>query len=161
VSPQRSEIAPALQRLLAEESAGLGELEALLARETHILQGEDVAAIQGIGSERHRCVERLIRLDAERLDLCRMLSFGTGVAALEKLVSWADPQGQLQDQWQSNLRIARRCREINDRNGSIVAVKLGRVQQRLALLRGSPMPPVYGPRPQRHTALAARDLGSA
>lgn len=161
MSPQRSEIAPALQRLLAEESAGLGELEQLLTRETRILQGEDVAAIQGIGSERHRCVERLIRLDAERSDLCRMLSFGTGIAALEKLVTWADPQGQLRDQWQSNLQVARRCREINDRNGAIVAVKLGRVQQRLALLRGSPLPQVYGPRPLRHTALAARDLGSA
>jgi flagellar biosynthesis/type III secretory pathway chaperone len=161
VTPQRSDIAPALQRLLAEESAGLGELEELLTRETHILQGEDVAAIQGIGSERHRCVERLIRLDTERSDLCRMLSFGSGIAALDKLVAWADPQGQLRQQWQSNLQVARRCREINDRNGAIVAVKLGRVQQRLAMLRGSPVSQVYGRRPLRHTALAARDLGSA
>jgi flagellar biosynthesis protein FlgN len=161
VSPQRSEIEPALQRILVEESAGLGELQTLLGRETHILQGEDVAAIQTIGSERHRCVERLTRLDAERSDLCRMLSFGSGIAALEKLLAWADPQGQLRRQWQSNLQLARRCREINDRNGAIVAVKLGRVQQRLALLRGSPLPPVYGPRPLRHTALAARDLGRA
>jgi len=161
VSPQRAQIAPALQRMLAEESAGLGELEALLGRETHVLQGEDVAAIHAIGTERHRCVERLTRLDAERTDLCRMLSFGTGLAALERLLAWADPEGQLGARWQTNLQLARRCREINDRNGAIVAVKLGRVQQRLALLRGSPMPPVYGPRPLRHTALAARDLGSA
>ncbi|HEX4052001.1 MAG TPA: flagellar protein FlgN [Steroidobacteraceae bacterium] len=161
MSPQRTAIQPALQRILSEESAGLNELEGLLARETHILQGEDVTAIQHIGSERHRCVERLTRLDAERGDLCRMLSFGSGLTAIEKLLGWADPQGQLQAQWQSNLQVASRCREINDRNGAIVAVKLGRVQKRLALLRGSPLPPVYSPRPARHTALAARDLGQA
>jgi flagellar biosynthesis protein FlgN len=161
VSPQRTEIQPALRRILSEESAGLTELEGLLARETEILQGEDIAAIQSIGSERHRCVERLTRLDTERADLCRMLSFGKGLASLEKLLAWADPQGQLRLQWQANLQVARRCREINDRNGAIVSVKLGRVQQRLALLRGSPLPPVYGPRPARHAALAARDLGRA
>ena len=161
MSPQRAQIAPALQRLLTEESGGLSELEALLTRETQVLQGEDVTAIHNIGSERHRCVERLTRLDAERTDMCRMLSFGDGVGALETLLSWADPQGQLQQQWQSNLDTARRCREINDRNGAIVAVKLGRVQQRLAVLRGSPLPAVYGPKPLRHAALAARDLGSA
>jgi flagellar biosynthesis/type III secretory pathway chaperone len=161
VSPQRTQIEPALQRILAEESAGLAELETLLVRETHILQGEDVVAIQTIGSERHRCVERLTRLDVERADLSRMLSFGSGRAALEKLLAWADPRGQLQQQWQSNLELALRCREINDRNGAIVAVKLGRVQQRLALLRGSPVPQVYSQRPLRHMALAARDLGRA
>lgn len=161
MSPQRTAILPALQRILSEESAGLNELEALLARETQILQGEDVTAIQRIGSERHRCVERLTRLDAERADLCRMLSFGNGLTAIEKLLAWTDPQGQLRARWQSNLQVAGRCREINDRNGAIVAVKLGRVQKRLALLRGSPLPPVYGPRPARHTGLAARDLGRA
>jgi len=161
VSPQQAQIQPALQRILAEESAGLTELETLLGRETDILQGEDVAAIQSIGSERHRCVERLTRLDAERADLCRMLSFGNGIAALGKLFGWADPAGQLHRQWEANLLVARRCREINDRNGAIVAVKLGRVQQRLALLRGNPLPQVYGPRPSRHPALAARDLGRA
>jgi flagellar biosynthesis/type III secretory pathway chaperone len=161
VNPQRTTVQPALQRMLSEESAGLNELEALLVRETHILQGEDVAAIHSIGSERHRCVERLTRLDAERGDFCRMLSFGSGLAAVEKLLAWADPLGELRAQWQSNLQVAYRCREINDRNGAIVAVKLGRVQQRLALLRGSPMPSVYGRRPSRHMALAARDLGRA
>ncbi len=54
MSPQRTEIQPALLRILSEESAGLTELEALLERETHSLQGEDIGAIQSIGSERHR-----------------------------------------------------------------------------------------------------------
>ncbi len=161
MSVSRAQILPTLQRILTEEAAGLTELEGLLERETHILQGEDIAAIQSIGTERHRSVERLTRLDAERGDLCRMLSFGSGLAALDKLLAWADPQGDLRRHWDSNLLVARRCREINDRNGAIVAVKLGRVQQRLAVLRGSPLPPVYGPRPARHAALAARDLGRA
>jgi flagellar biosynthesis/type III secretory pathway chaperone len=161
VSPQRSQIRPALQRILHEEAAGLTELEQLLHRETEVLQGEDIAAIQSIGTARHRCVERLTRLDGERADLCRMLSFGKGLAAVEKLLVWTDPQGELKLGWQANLQIARRCRDINDRNGAIVAVKLGRVQQRLAVLRGGPIPQVYGRKPGRHVALAARPLGRA
>jgi flagellar biosynthesis/type III secretory pathway chaperone len=90
-----------------------------------------------------------------------MLSFGRGLSAVEKLLAWADPQGDLKVSWQSNLQLARRCRDINDRNGAIVAVKLGRVQQRLAVLRGSPMPQVYGRKLGRHVALAARPLGRA
>lgn len=161
MSPQRAQIQPALQRILSEEAAGLTELEVLLERETQILKGEDLAAIQSIGSARHRCVERLTRLDAERADLCRMLSFGRGRGAVEKLLAWADPQGELKRGWMANLQVAGRCRDINDRNGAIVAVKLSRVQQRLAVLRGTPMPQVYGRKPGRHSALAARPLGRA
>lgn len=161
MSPQRAQIQPALQRILSEEAAGLAELEQLLERETQVLQSEDLAAIQNVGTARHRCVEQLTRLDAERGDLCRMLCFGKGLTAVEKLLVWADPAGQLTLSWQSNLQIARRCRDLNDRNGAIVAVKLDRVQQRLAVLRGSPAPQVYGRRPGRHTALAARPLGRA
>lgn len=158
---QRAEIQPHLQRILSEEARWLAELEGLLQRETQVLQGDDVAAIQTIGGARHRCVERLTGLDAERADLCRMLSFGSGPGALHKLLSWADPQASLQQQWQSNLQVARRCRELNDRNGAIVSVKLGRVRQILGKLRGTPAPSVYGPKAARHGALGARNLGRA
>jgi len=161
MSVRPGEIQPHLQRILLEEARLLAELEGLLERETAILQSEDVAAIQNIGAARHGCVARLTQLDAERADLCRMLSFGSGAPALQRLFAWADLDGSVQRQWQSNLQLARRCKQLNDRNGAIVTVKLSRVQQRLGQLRGSPPPAVYGPKAARYGAPGARHLGRA
>ena|SRR5665213_1432 len=158
---QRAQIQPHLQRILAEEAQLLAELEALLHQETQILQGDDLAAIHNIGAARHHCVDRLTRLDGERSDLCRMLSFGSGTGALKKLFTWADPDSALRGQWQSNLERARRCKDLNDRNGAIVTVKLGRVQQLLGKLRGTQAPSVYGPKAGRYARLDARNLGRA
>lgn len=159
VQPQQMQ--PHLLRILTEEAQLLAELEQLLGRETAILQGEDVQAIQRIGTERQRCVERLTQLDAERADACRLLSFGRGPEAIDKLLAWADRSGELHRRWQANLRLARGCRDVNDRNGAIVAVKLARVQQLLGKLRGTPLPAVYGPKAARYAALGPRDLGRA
>jgi len=54
----------------------------LLQHETAILRGDDVEAIANIGSSRQRCVDALTRLDGERADSCRMLSFGQEPARL-------------------------------------------------------------------------------
>jgi flagellar biosynthesis/type III secretory pathway chaperone len=155
------DIKPHLQRILTEEARLLLQLEAVLSRETAILQREDIAAIQSIGGERQQYVEQLSQLDRERADICRMLSFGIGGAAMNKLFGWADPSAALQTQWRANLQIARRCKTLNDRNGAIVAVKLGRVQRLLGKLRGVAPPPIYGPKAARQGALGARNLGRA
>ena len=161
MSVERAEVYQHLDHILSEEGRLLAELEQLLQQETQSLQSDDLVAIARIGSARHRCVELLTRLDGERLDSCRMLSFGTGRGALEKLFQWADPSEQLQVRWRSNLEIARRCKEHNDRNGAIVSVKLGRVRRLLAKLRGTPSVPVYGRSGARQGPLAGRDLGRA
>jgi len=158
---QRDQVQPHLQRILAEEARLLAELEGLLQRETDILRGDDAAAIHHIGGARQRCVEQLARLDGERADACRMLSFGTGPGALERLFAWADPGASLRGRWQDNLQIARRCKDINDRNGAIVSVKLGQVQRLLGKLRGAQAPSVYSPKGARYARVDARNLGSA
>jgi flagellar biosynthesis/type III secretory pathway chaperone len=161
MSVQRSEVYQHLDHILTEEGRLLTELEQLLQQETQSLQSDDLEAIRRIGGERHRRVELLTRLDSERADSCRMLSFGSGAAALQKLLQWVDPSAQLQQRWHANLELARRCKEHNDRNGAIVSVKLGRVRRMLAKLRGSPPPPVYGRKGSREGGLGARDLGRA
>ncbi len=161
MSVQRVDVQQHLGRILNEEAQLLAELELLLRQETEIVRGEDHDAIQNIGANRHRCVERLARLDAERADSCRMLSFGRGPGALDKLYAWADPSGTLRAQWTSNLELVRRCKRLNDQNGAIVAARLNRVQQLLGRLRGSSPPPVYSPRGARYGSLGPRDLGTA
>jgi flagellar biosynthesis/type III secretory pathway chaperone len=161
MSVQRVDVQQHLERILDEEARLLAELELVLRRETEILGGEDSDAIQNIGANRHRCVERLTRLDAERADSCRMLSFGSGPGALDKLLAWADVSGALRAQWNSNLALVRRCKRLNDQNGAIVAARLNRVQLLLGKLRGSSPPPVYSARGARYGSLAPRELGRA
>jgi flagellar biosynthesis protein FlgN len=161
MSVQRADVQQHLGRILDEEAQLLAELELVLRQETEILRGEDHNAIQNIGANRQRCVGQLTRLDAERADNCRMLSFGSGPGALDKLFAWADLSGALRAQWNSNLELVRRCKRLNDQNGAIVAARLNRVQQLLGKLRGSSPPPVYSPRGARYGSLGPRDLGQA
>ena len=161
MSVEPAEVYQHLDHILTEEGRLLAELEQLLQQETQSLQADDIEAIRRIGSARHQCVQLLTRLDSERTDSCRMLSFGTGAGALQKLLQWADPSAQLQRRWHSNLELARRCKEHNERNGAIVSVKLSRVQRMLAKLRGAPPPSVYGRKGGRDGGLGPRDLGQA
>jgi flagellar biosynthesis/type III secretory pathway chaperone len=157
----RADVHRHLNRILDEESRLLSELEALLRDESGILGRDDVEAIARIGSTRQRCVDALTRLDAERADSCRMLSFGQGRGALGALYGWCDPSGALNSKWLANLAIARRCQQLNDTNGAVVTAKLSRVQQLLMVIRGTSAPPVYSARGSRHGALGTRDLGRA
>jgi flagella synthesis protein FlgN len=160
VSPQPADVRQHLHRILAEEGRLMVELEGLLRQEVDILQGEDADRIARIGAVRHRCVEALMRLEVERADLTRMLSFGEGGTAIDRLLRWCDEDGTLRTRWQANLDIARRCKDINDRNGAIVGARLRRVQALLAAMRGTAPPPVYGAHGTRQP-LSGRQLGQA
>jgi flagellar biosynthesis/type III secretory pathway chaperone len=161
MSIDRADVRQHLDSLLAEEAQLLVELQTVLEQETDIVRGDDTDAIQRIGSNRHRCVDRLSRIGVERADTVRMLSFGAGRTGMEKLFDWADPSAALRTKWRANVELARRCKALNDRNGAIVAAKLDRVQKLLGKLRGTTAPPVYGPRGSRYGSLGPRELGRA
>jgi len=59
------------------------------------------------------------------------------------------------------LQIARRCKELNERNGAVVTLKLGQVRQRLATMRGSTAAPVYGRQGLPYEGVARRELAQA
>jgi flagellar biosynthesis/type III secretory pathway chaperone len=159
---QPADVRRHLERLLGEESRLLAELEQLLTRESAVVRGDDPAAIERIGSSRHQCVSALTRLDAERMDACRMLSYPANRDGFEKLLAWCDPTRPLHAQWQRNLQVARRCKELNDRNGAIVALKLGQVRQLLSTLRGgTTAPSTYGRQGARFEGFQHRELGQA
>ncbi len=157
----RHDVQQHLTRILAEEAQLLLELHRVLEQETGVVSGEDADAIASIGTNRHRCVNRLAQLASERSDPGRMLSFGSDGAGLAKLFDWADPGATLRAKWNANLELARRCKSINDKNGAIGAAKLDRVQKLLGKLRGVTPPPVYSARGSRYGNLGARDLGRA
>jgi flagella synthesis protein FlgN len=161
MSVQPADIRQHIERVLNDEAVLLAELQQLLAREADIVRGDDPEAIEHIGGARHHCVDSLTRLDAERAAACRMLSFGSGREGFDKLLSWCDPGQSLRNRWQLNLQLARKCKELNDRNGAVVALKLGQVQQLLGTLRGGAAPAVYGRQGARFDGFAKRELGQA
>jgi flagella synthesis protein FlgN len=150
-----------VQRLLAEEQVQLTRLHTLLLRESEVLRGDDVTAVERIGAERHDCTSTLTRLDAERRDLCRMLSQEAGRDGFEQLLGWCDASGELRRQWLANLDVARRCKDHNDRNGAVVSVKLNHVQKLLSAIRGSSPSPVYAQPSRGAAAFGTRELGRA
>jgi flagellar biosynthesis/type III secretory pathway chaperone len=161
MSIDRNDVRRHLESLLSEEAQLLIELEAVLEQETDIVRGDDTDAIQRIGSNRHRCVDRLSRIGVERTDTVRMLCFSIDRTGMDKLIDWADPTAALRVRWRANLELAHRCKALNDKNGAIVAAKLDRVQQLLGKLRGSTAPPVYSPKGSRYGSLGPRALGCA
>lgn len=158
---QAADVRDHVQRLLDEEARLIASLEQLLQQEALILRGDDVEAIERIGSSRQQCTSALTRLEAERADSCRMLSFGTGRDGFERLLHWCDPSGELRQAWQRNLGVARRCRDQNDRNGAVVTAKLNHVQKMIEAIRGTGPAPVYAPQAQRYARFATRELGQA
>lgn len=158
---QAADVRDHVQRMLGEESGLLDSLERLLKQEAQILRGDDVGAIERIGSSRQECTSALTRLEAERADSCKMLSFGTGRDGFDRLLQWCDADGELRQAWQRNLSVARRCRDQNDRNGAVVTAKLNHVQKMIEAIRGTGPAPVYTPQAQRYARFATRELGQA
>jgi len=150
-----------LRRVLEDESGLLSQLEQVLAREADVVRGDDPHSIENIGAARHHCIDSLMRLDAERTSACRMLSFGVGPDGIDRLLAWCDPDRTLRGRWESNLQIARRCKDLNERNGAVVTLKLGQVRQRLATMRGSNAAPVYGRHGVPYEGIARRELAQA
>jgi flagellar biosynthesis/type III secretory pathway chaperone len=66
---------------------------------------------------------------------------------LEALIRWCDPQGTLAGGWAKCSAAATKCRQLNDRNGALVAARLTHVQARLGTLIESRRETVtYGPK---------------
>jgi len=66
---------------------------------------------------------------------------------LEELIRWCDSKGTLARGWAECSAAADKCRQLNDRNGALVAARLTHVQARLGVLIESHRETVtYGPR---------------
>ena len=119
----------------------------LLEREHGYLEANDVVSLEGASRERQRCVARIFKVDEERRALCIELGYSVDVKGLEDLIRWCDPKGTLAEGWADCSSAAARCRQLNDRNGALVAARLQHVQARLGtLIQGRRDSVTYGPR---------------
>ncbi len=151
-----------LTTLLSEEAGMLGKLEELLEREHVVLTANDVAALNLTAVERQERIGALARIEEQRRSLCRLHGHSADLAGLEKLMTWCDPSGSLMSRLRVCAEGAARCRELNDRNGTLVNARLKRVDGLLGVLTGrSEQTVTYGPKGAYAPSRTRRVLGAA
>jgi flagellar biosynthesis protein FlgN len=136
-----------LGTLLTEEVDALRELEELLTREYDVLGAKNVAAIERTALVRQEKMGHLARTEEQRRQLCTLHGYTPDWVGLESLMQWCDPEGTLLSRLRECARRASRCRDLNDKNGTLVAARLKQVEGMLATLTGGASQPVtYGPK---------------
>jgi flagella synthesis protein FlgN len=127
-----------LAEILAEEAGLLEELRTLLQREYEVLGTRDAVAVEQAVLARQGRVGALTRLEDQRRALCSLHGYSGDHAGLERLLVWCDPEGTLVSRLRECAQRAADCRDLNERNGTLVAAKLKRVEGLLGALTGRP-----------------------
>ena len=101
-----------------------------LQSERNALETGDVEALNRAGASKHSLMLRLEQLDGERAQLSQGASDATRALA---------------PMWQEILQSLRACPQLNQRNGTLVGVRLQQVRKALAVLTGNDLEAsVYG-----------------
>jgi flagellar biosynthesis protein FlgN len=161
-SPEADICREHLGNLLTEEIDALRDLEELLVREHDVLGAKNVAAIERIALVRQEMMGALARIEEQRRSLCTMHGYTPDWVGLESLMQWCDADGTLLHRLRECARRATNCRDLNNRNGTLVAARLKQVEVMLAALTGGPNQPVtYGPKGTAPRQPRSRELGAA
>ncbi len=135
-----------LGSLLTEEIDALLELEDVLKREHDVLGAKNVAAIERTALVRQQMMGDLARTEEQRRTLCTMHGYTPDWLGLEGLMAWCDPEGTLLSRLRECAQRATRCRDLNVKNGTLVAARLRQVEGMLnALTGGTGQAVTYGP----------------
>jgi flagellar biosynthesis/type III secretory pathway chaperone len=158
----REECRRTLDRLLTEELAALAELERRLEAEREVLvRNESPEALEDACARRQDCMGALLRVQEERRGIVRALGFEPDAPGIARLLRECDPQRSLPARWGECSERARRCREINDFNGALVAARIRRVTGLLEIITGRRAEtPVYGRQGQQAWKSAGRLLAT-
>jgi flagella synthesis protein FlgN len=125
-----------LAEVLAEEAGLLDELRTLLEREYEVLGTKDPIAVEKVVLARQERMGALVRVEEHRRSLCSLHGYSADYAGLEGLMVWCDPRGTLVSRLRECAKRAADCRDLNERNGTLVAAKLQRVEGLLGALTG-------------------------
>ena len=116
------------EQSLSNESSVLNELNQQLDQEHELIISDNIDELEKTASQRDTYISRLLRIDADRLALCRASGNSADKQGLEKLLLWCDPQHKLLDRWEQSVEQLQHCRTLNDRNGALVNTRLKRVE---------------------------------
>jgi len=133
----REEVMQTLSRLLDDEQRLLRQLEALLESEKALLLRDDSPEqLEAACRSRQDCMIALLRLQTERQNVLQLNGFSRDNAGLAGLIKACDPERALPPRWAECADLARRCRDLNDHNGALVASRMRRIQGMLEVLTG-------------------------
>jgi flagellar biosynthesis protein FlgN len=150
-----------LGTLLTEEIDALRDLEDLLRREYEVLGAKNVAAIERTALVRQERMGALARTEEQRRALCTMHGYTPDWLGLESLMQWCDAHGTLLSRLRECAQRATHCRDLNDRNGMLVAARLKQVEGALTALTGGANQPVtYGPKGAAPKANRSHEWGA-
>jgi flagellar biosynthesis protein FlgN len=150
-----------LAELLGEEIVLLAELQQLLEEERDLIGVGEPEALHRTTRARQDRLGALARIEEQRRSLCTLHGETPDRAGLERLRRWCDPTGALAPRLAECLGRAVRCRDLNDRNGVMVAARMKRVSELLQVLTGRvTRAATYGPRGYAGSARAGRVLGT-
>src|SRR5882757_10213927 len=150
-----------LGSLLTEEVDALRELEEVLVREHDVLGARNVAAIERTALVRAQMMGDLARTEEQRRSLCTMHGYTPDWLGLESLMQWCDPEGTLLSRLRECAKRATHCRDLNQKNGILVAARLKQVEGALGALTGSANQPVtYGPNGSAPKANRSHEWGA-
>ena len=147
--------------LTREELTLLSQLQKLLEDERAVIAAGDLKALQRSTEQRQQRLAALAETDSQRRSLCTLHGQVADAAGIGRLLKWCDPTGSLAPLVAETRARALKCRELNDRNGLMVGLKLKRVDERLQVLRGrNDRAATYGPRGALTRVAGGRVLGA-
>lgn len=142
--PLQHELTSVLGAVIEDMRLASLELASVLEAERNALAEADVTVLDRVGERKQRLMQQVEQLDAERLQLSR---------------SAPAVPGAREPGWQEVLDTLARCRDLNQRNGSLVTQRLGQVRRALAVLTGrNGESGVYGPSGELHPSLHSHRL---
>lgn len=143
----QAELDHALTAAVEEMRLAVGQLMDALNTERTALETADVDTLNQAGASKHELMLRLEQLDSERLQL----SQGAPEASRA-----------LAPTWQEVLQSLRACQQLNQRNGTLVGIRLQQVRKALAVLTGNETEAsVYGRAGDLRTSLRSQTLAEA
>jgi flagellar biosynthesis/type III secretory pathway chaperone len=150
-----------LGEVLTEEATLLAELRGLLDHEYEVLSSKDAVALEKTILARQEKVGSLARLEEHRRSLCSLHGYSPDYSGLERVLIWCDPRGTLVSRLRECARLAAECRDLNERNGTMVAVKLKRVEGLLGSLERPASADTYSANGSAAPTRPGRVLGAA
>ena len=138
-------------QILDQEISALEAVLNALESEHEALEARNAEALTAASELKLSCIETARRIGAERAQL---LPSETEIAA--------DPAVSLR--WEKVVKLARSCKEKNDRNGMLIRWQHRYIEQTLAVLRNEPADgKLYGPGGESERVAGRRrgTLGSA
>ncbi|QNK02600.1 flagella synthesis protein FlgN [Dyella telluris] len=143
----QAELDHALTAAVEEMRLAVGQLMDALHAERTALETADVDTLNQAGASKHELMLRLEQLDSERVQL----SQGAPEASRA-----------LAPKWQEVLQSLRACQQLNQRNGTLVGIRLQQVRKALAVLTGNETEAsVYGRAGDLRTSLRSQTLAEA